>query len=68
MQTTRIIRLPELKAITGLSRTRLYEAMRLGTFPAPVKLSVRAVGWRSTDVDEWIAALPSARTAAGNIH
>jgi prophage regulatory protein len=54
------VRLPEVINRTGMSRTVIYRARSAGTFPAPVKLSARCVGWRESDVDVWIAARPSA--------
>lgn len=52
---TTILRLPAVKARTGLSRSSIYLFIRQGTFPAPVKLGQRAVGWNSSLVDSWIA-------------
>jgi len=54
---TAILRLPEVLARTGLSRTNVYRRVAAGTFPAPVALGPRAVGWRESDVIEWIDAL-----------
>ena len=54
---TAILRLPEVIARTGLSRTNVYRRIAAGTFPAPVALGPRAVGWRESDVIEWIDAL-----------
>lgn len=62
----KLIRLPETLAQTGLSRTRLYEAVARGDFPKPVKLgaNARAVAWSSDEVAEWIAERLAAREAA----
>jgi len=49
-----ILRLPALKARVGLSRSSIYAHVADGTFPAPVRLGVRAVGWRESDVEKWI--------------
>jgi prophage regulatory protein len=54
---TAILRLPEVIARTGLGRTSLYRRIGAGAFPPPVKLGPRAVGWRESDVDEWIESL-----------
>jgi prophage regulatory protein len=54
---TAIIRLPEVIRFTGLSRTNIYRRIAAGTFPAPVALGPRAVGWRESDVIEWIESL-----------
>jgi prophage regulatory protein len=55
-----ILRRPEVQKITGLSRSHLYLLIQQGNFPSPVKLGERAVGWRHSDVQEWIDGLESA--------
>ncbi len=50
-----IIRLNDVKKITGLGRTSIYKFIAEGTFPKSVSLGDRAVGWISTEIDEWIA-------------
>lgn len=42
---------------TGLPKPSIYRLMQQGKFPKSVKLSPRASGWRSTDIDEWIDSL-----------
>lgn len=49
-----LLRLPAVKAATGLSRSTIYERVRQGTFPAPVPLGGKTVGWPASDVDAWI--------------
>ena len=51
-----ILRLPAVKARTGLSRSTIYQRVREGTFPRPVNLGKRAVGWLASEVDAWLAA------------
>lgn len=60
----RILRLPEVKARTGLGRSTLYDAMARGNFPHPIKLGVRAVGWAESEIDAWLEARMSERKAA----
>lgn len=50
-----ILRLPAVKGRTGLSRSTLYSRVADGTFPAPISLGPRAVGWVEADVEAWIA-------------
>jgi prophage regulatory protein len=52
----RILRRPEIEARTGLSRSTIYAWMASGEFPKPVALGARLVGWRETDIQEWMAA------------
>ena len=50
----RIIRSKEVQELTGLSRTTIWRLERTGKFPARVPLSSSIVGWRSSDISEWI--------------
>jgi prophage regulatory protein len=52
---TTILRLPSVKARTGLSRSSIYAFVSQGSFPRPISLGSRAVGWNSESVDAWIA-------------
>ena len=49
-----ILRLPTVKARTGLSRSTIYHRVSCGTFPAPVPLGGRAVGWNEAEVHAWL--------------
>ena len=55
-----IYRLPEVITICGLSRSTIYEMIGRGEFPAPVKLGARAVGWRRSDIEAWLASRQTA--------
>lgn len=52
----RILSCKDVMALTGLSRSTLYAMMSEGTFPASVKLSKRAVGWRAAVIQAWLDA------------
>lgn len=52
----RIMRLNEVKLVTGLQRSSIYKYMAIGTFPKPVHLSDKAVGWVSTEIEDWVKA------------
>ena len=49
----RFVRLPEVMARTGLSRSTIYVMVAAGRFPKPVPLGARAVGWIESELDEW---------------
>jgi len=49
-----ILRLPKVKAITGLSRSTIYLRMSEGKFPKHISLGSRAVGWLKTEVSDWM--------------
>ena len=55
MGNTTILRLPQVKAKTGLSRSTIYARIAQGSFPKPVPLGgARAVGWVEAQVEGWI--------------
>lgn len=56
----RLMRLAEVKQVTGLSRASIYRFADDGAFPRPVKIGDRAIAWRSTDIEAWIDGLASA--------
>ena len=64
-----ILRLPAVKARTGLSRSTIYLRISRGEFPSPISLGPRAVGWVEAHVEEWLTqriengARPSRRDA-----
>lgn len=49
-----ILRLPQVKGHTGLSRSSIYAGIKAGTFPSPVKLGERAVGWTASSIEAWV--------------
>ena len=54
-----ILRLPAVKAGSGLSRSTVYLRIQQGLWPRPVSLGARAVGWPESEV----SALNAARIA-----
>ena len=54
MNENRIIRLHELKTITGLSTATIWRKEKEDTFPKRRKISKRAVGWLRDEVVKWI--------------
>ncbi len=56
----RLMRLEEVLSYTGLSRSELYRQIQEETFPRPVRVGKRAVRWRESEVEEWIAERPRA--------
>lgn len=56
-------RLPKVIDITGVGRTTIYAGAHAGTFPKPVRLSVRCVAWRESEILKWLADRPQALEA-----
>ena len=50
----RILRLPAVMARTGLSRSTIYLRVSQDTFPKPVNLGGRAVGWVEAEIQKWL--------------
>jgi len=60
-----ILRLPAVKTRTGLSRSTIYLRVSQGTFPRPVGLGGRAVGWVVDEIQSWLAErIAASRKAA----
>lgn len=50
----RIIRLNDVIYSTGLGRSIIYKYINANTFPKPISLGVRCVGWVEEEVQKWI--------------
>lgn len=53
----RILSIREVCALNSLSRASIYRGVAAGSFPKPVRLTPagRRVGWRSEDIQAWMA-------------
>jgi prophage regulatory protein len=49
-----LLRLTQVKARTGLSRSTIYLRIKAGEFPTQVSLGPRAVGWLEAEIERWI--------------
>ncbi|MEP1471956.1 MAG: AlpA family transcriptional regulator [Halieaceae bacterium] len=52
--TNRLIRLPQVEAITGYKRSSIYRLVANNEFPAPVKIGKRASAWVEDEVYDWV--------------
>lgn len=60
-----ILRRKQVEARTGLARSTIYDRIKAGTFPAPVSLGAKAVGWIESEIDAWLnARIQESRKAA----
>lgn len=55
-----ILRLPQVKQATGLSRATIYKMAASGKFPKPIKISARASGWRESSIIAFLDSLEEA--------
>ena len=60
ISSNKLLRLPAVKEITGLSKSTIYARISEGTFPKQVPLGPRLVVWIDTDIQNWIAEQVSA--------
>jgi len=51
----KLLRLPQVKSITGLSKSTIYFRISEGTFPKQIPLGPRLVVWVESDIQKWIA-------------
>ena len=62
------LRLPDVKLVTGLSKSSLYALIRAESFPAPVRLGPRTVAWVRSEVKEWaVERISTSRSAASHL-
>lgn len=46
----RLLRLPQIRDATGLGTTSIYQAIKAGLFPPPIKLTPRSSGWPDFEI------------------
>lgn len=51
----RVLRRAEVEVKTGFKRAHIYSLMKEGKFPRAMRLGVRAVGWDSAEIEQWIS-------------
>jgi len=54
-KSLRILRMPEVRQKIGLCKASIYNRIAKGTFPRPVSLGGRSVGWLESALDQWIS-------------
>lgn len=57
---TKLLRLPQVKESTGLSKSSIYARIAEGTFQKQISIGQRLVVWLESDIQNWIAELVSA--------
>jgi prophage regulatory protein len=56
LKKERFLRLKDVMARTGLSRSTIYLGISKGNFPQNINLGPRCVGWLESEIDGWIQA------------
>jgi prophage regulatory protein len=63
----RILRLAQVREVTGLGRSCIYQLQAQKQFPQRIKISGRAVGWIESEVQQWVAKrISQSRAPNGN--
>ncbi len=62
---TSILRLKDVVKRVRLGKTSIYKLVKENKFPKPLKLSDRAVGWSSEDIQRWINTRPVCSRSIG---
>jgi prophage regulatory protein len=59
IEANRLVRLPEVIRLSGMSRATIYRHMEEGTFPKPKRVGVKMIAWKMSDLINWIDGLES---------
>ena len=53
-----MLRRRSVERMTGLSKSTLYRLIKQGRFPAPLRMTRKAVRWRREEVNDWLSRRP----------
>jgi prophage regulatory protein len=59
-----ILRRKQVEQIVGFSRSTIYQRIKDGTFPKPISLGGRMVGWRASDIELFLVDPAGYRTSS----
>jgi len=59
LQAEGFVRLSTVLSVVPVGRTRWYQGVRTGEFPAPVKIGEKVSAWRVSDIRKLIAKIES---------
>ena len=59
-----LLRRPQVEIETGLSCSTIYQRIKDKTFPAAIQLGPRAVAWRRSDIEAFLANPAGYKTGA----
>ena len=63
--TEHLLTRTEVEKRVGLTRSSIYDAMRKGNFPLPLKVGPKAVRWRASEIEAWVDSRPLATGRQG---
>lgn len=50
-----VMRRDEVERKTGFKRAHIYNLMKEGKFPQARRIGLRAVGWDSLEIEQWVS-------------
>ncbi len=56
MEELQFYRVSELTKILSVSRASIYNWLKKGTFPKPIKISDSVTVWRKSDIEDWVSS------------
>jgi prophage regulatory protein len=56
---SQMVRLPEVSELVGLGSSTIRAKVAEGPFPTPVRIGARAIAWRLSDVEQYLAERPT---------
>ncbi|MCB1603408.1 MAG: AlpA family phage regulatory protein [Gammaproteobacteria bacterium] len=59
----KLLRLPDVIDMTGKSKSAIYDDMKNGSFPKPIRLGARAVAWKLSSIQRFIESLSTEEAA-----
>lgn len=65
-QNDRILRLPKVMERVGLKKTAIYERVKDGSFPQPLRMGTHATGWLDSEISAWIKERMNERPGAND--
>ncbi|WP_175908020.1 AlpA family phage regulatory protein [Burkholderia sp. BCC1640] len=60
----RVLRIIDVIEAVGVKKSTIYQWVKDGKFPVPLRLGTRSVGWRQSDVESWLSACEQDRSAS----
>ena len=54
-----LLRIRQVTDVTALGKATVYRLIKMNLFPHPIRVGFRAVRWRQSDIDAWMARCPT---------
>ena len=60
----KLVKLPDVIAFSNKCRSSIFADIKKGTFPAPVRIGLRATAWRVSDLEAWANGLTTTTSSS----